>query len=257
MKQYSHDYTKVKETQKVLFFALEDFRNDHTYEAKRGIMEARQMLDEYLAQDNMVPDDDVENGWVRYNEAMEHSFTNEQLDFIRDLFAEQLLRAPKSTLAAEELAIINRCQALLNCPEYKCIEQFTDNASGRWTEIETKSQRASSSNVVRHGQIDRQYKQQLDGVGNPDCPLHGKIVRITGTFDQLGMTRNQVAATCQQLGASEVSEGICKKMDIVIVGNNPGPTKLEKITKWRSEGHDIRIISQLELKEIIKKFINN
>ena len=69
MQQFSHDYTKVAETQNVLFLALEDLRNGHTYEAKRGVMKAREMLDEYLAQDNMIPDNDVENGWVRHSEA--------------------------------------------------------------------------------------------------------------------------------------------------------------------------------------------
>ena len=62
MQQYSHDYTKVKETQNRLFLALEELRNGHTYEAKQDIMKARQMLDDYLAQDNMIPDNDTENG---------------------------------------------------------------------------------------------------------------------------------------------------------------------------------------------------
>ena len=112
----------------------------------------------------------------------------------------------------------------------------------------------SQPKVVRHGQIDRQYNQQLEGVGNPDCPFYGKDVRITGTFDQIGMSRDEVAAACQSLGAKSVKEGVCKSMDIVIIGNNPGPTKQPKIEQWRKEGHDITTISQFDFKEILNKY---
>ena len=110
--------------------------------------------------------------------------------------------------------------------------------------------------VVRHGQIDRQYNTQLDGAGNPDCPLYGKDVRITGTFEQIGMSRDDVAAACQRLGAKSAKEGICKSMDVVIIGNNPGPTKQPKIEEWRKEGHDIKTISQFDFKEILNRYDN-
>ena len=112
----------------------------------------------------------------------------------------------------------------------------------------------SQEKVVRHGQIDRQYNAQLDGAGNPDCPLYGKDVRITGTFEQIGMSRDDVAAACQRLGAKSAKEGICKSMDVVIIGNNPGPTKQPKIEKWRKEGHDIKTISQFDFKEILNRY---
>jgi NAD-dependent DNA ligase len=114
----------------------------------------------------------------------------------------------------------------------------------------------SQPKVVRHGQIDRQYNTQLDGAGNPECPLYGKDVRITGTFEQIQMSRDDVAAACQRLGAKSAREGICKSMDIVIIGNNPGPTKQQKIEEWRKEGHDINTISQFDFKEILNKYDN-
>ena len=110
--------------------------------------------------------------------------------------------------------------------------------------------------VVRHGQIDRQYNTQIDGAGNPDCPLYGKDVRITGTFEQIQMSRDDVAAACQRLGAKSAREGICKSMDIVIIGNNPGPTKQQKIETWRKEGHNIKTYSQFDFKEILNKYDN-
>ena len=110
--------------------------------------------------------------------------------------------------------------------------------------------------VVRHGQIDRQYNSQLDGVGNPDCPLYGKDVRITGTFEQIQMSRDDVAAACQRLGAKSAREGICRSMNAVIIGNNPGPTKQQKIEAWRNEGYDIKTYSQFDFKEILNKYDN-
>lgn len=114
----------------------------------------------------------------------------------------------------------------------------------------------SQPKVVRHGQIDRQYNTQLDGVGNPECPLYGKDVRITGTFEQIQMSRDDVAAACQRLGAKSAKENICKSMNVVIIGNNPGPTKQPKIEEWRKEGHDITTISQFDFKEILNKYDN-
>lgn len=108
--------------------------------------------------------------------------------------------------------------------------------------------------IVRHGKIDRQYNQQLDGVGNPACPLYDKEIRITGTFEQLGMSRDGVAAACQRLGAKKVSEGIAKTMQVVIMGNNAGPSKMEKVKKWQADGCNIMVISQYDLKKIFEEY---
>lgn len=133
--------------------------------------------------------------------------------------------------------------------------------SGDWGEgreqtssSKTKSERVGPK-IVRHGKIDRQYNQQLDGVGNPNCPLYDKQIRITGTFEQIGMSRDEVAAACQSLGAKKVSEGIAKTMQVVIMGNNAGPSKMEKIKLWQSEGHDITVLSQFDIKKIFDEFL--
>lgn len=69
MKQYSHDYTKPNEADSLLYRATRLIANECYDAATERINEARQLLQEYLAQDNMVPDDDTENGWVRHLEA--------------------------------------------------------------------------------------------------------------------------------------------------------------------------------------------
>lgn len=113
---------------------------------------------------------------------------------------------------------------------------------------------AAGQKVEKHKGIDSQYmKQNLEGA-DPTNPFYGKTVVESGTYEQIGMTRDEVAAAIQKLGA-KINRDVSVKMNIFVTGNKPGPSKLAKVEKWRAEGCDIRIISQLELKEIISQYI--
>lgn len=68
MKTYSHDYTKPSEAENLLYSASRLMANECYDAAIERINEARQLLQEYLAQDNMVEDDDVAYGWVRVSD---------------------------------------------------------------------------------------------------------------------------------------------------------------------------------------------
>lgn len=68
MKHYSHDYTKVSAAESHLYSAQKLISHDSTFEAWRHIADARRLLQEYLSEDNMVEDDDVD-GWVKASEA--------------------------------------------------------------------------------------------------------------------------------------------------------------------------------------------
>lgn len=192
MQKYSHDYTLVSDAESHLYAAQQLEAHEQPEEAWKHIADARRLLQQYLSQDNMVPDDDVADGWVRASDL--------------------------------EVRV-------------------------------TPSNMKAAAKVVRHGQIDRQYKQQLDGVGDPSCPVYGKDVRITGTFNQIGMSRDDVAAACQRMGAKSASEGFVKSMDVFIVGNDAGPSKLKKVQDLRAEGRDVRILSLIEFKEIFDKYL--
>lgn len=78
MKTYSHNYEKPSRVQSILFFALEALRSGKTFDAKKSIMEAREILDEYLAGDNMVEDKDVYPGWIKGDEADEAVFQTQE-----------------------------------------------------------------------------------------------------------------------------------------------------------------------------------
>lgn len=71
MKQYSHDYTKASEVESLLYSATRLMANECYDAAVERILEARQLLQEYLAHDNMVEDDDVADGWVKAHEVEE------------------------------------------------------------------------------------------------------------------------------------------------------------------------------------------
>lgn len=142
MKQYSHDYRKPSEVENLLYSATRLMANDCYDAAKDCINEARQLLQEYLAADNMVEDDDVADGWVKAND----TFNDDQLVDIRDEFGEALerLKGSKSDdasiaraikgVAEERLDIINVCQRNLYCDEYSSVDEFWNDESGTWCE---------------------------------------------------------------------------------------------------------------------------
>lgn len=65
MKTYSHDYTLPAKAAGLLYRAFYASRRGRAGEAESLILNARHILDAYLAGDNMVPDCDCADGWVR------------------------------------------------------------------------------------------------------------------------------------------------------------------------------------------------
>lgn len=65
MKRYNHDYTKVYEVEDMLYSVTRLLANECYNAAAERVNEARQLLQEYLSQDNMVEDSDVTDGWCK------------------------------------------------------------------------------------------------------------------------------------------------------------------------------------------------
>lgn len=142
MRTYSVDYTKISEAESSLYSATRLMANDCHGAALERIEEARRLLQEFLSQDNLIKDNDLADGLVKQSE----TFDDDQLDFIRDLFAEQMHKSKsgwdkalqngdKHPIQQDELAIINVCQANLGCDEFESVEQFYRNKSNTWAEI--------------------------------------------------------------------------------------------------------------------------
>lgn len=65
MKTYSHDYTIPALVNHNIHLALFELHSDNFNLAEELLMQARNLLDQYLSQDNMVEDDDVADGYVK------------------------------------------------------------------------------------------------------------------------------------------------------------------------------------------------
>lgn len=68
MKTYSQDYTIPAQVNHNLHLALFELANDDPRLAEVLITQARNLLDQYLSQDNMIEDDDVADGWVKMSD---------------------------------------------------------------------------------------------------------------------------------------------------------------------------------------------
>ena len=84
---------------------------------------------------------------------------------------------------------------------------------------------------------------------NKESPFYNKKVVITGVFS---IGRNDLAELLKKEGA-DINTAISRKTDFVFVGDDPGPSKMEKLYDLLSEGCDIKIITREMLdKSIIK-----
>ena len=59
MKRKIHDYTKPAKAESLLYSAQRLISNDSIQDAEKRIIEARQILQEYLSQDNEIEEDDI------------------------------------------------------------------------------------------------------------------------------------------------------------------------------------------------------
>lgn len=106
----------------------------------------------------------------------------------------------------------------------------------------------------RHGKIDSRFLKQDTEGADPTNPLFGKIAVMSGTFEQIGMERNEVAEAIQRFGA-KLNRSVSATMQVFVMGNKIGPAKLKELEQLRANGHDILILSQLEFKELVNKYL--
>jgi DNA polymerase III subunit epsilon len=82
-------------------------------------------------------------------------------------------------------------------------------------------------------------------IQNSNNPFYKKKVVFTG--DLIEYTREEAAHKIKLLGA-DVNTSISKKTDLVVIGRNPGPSKLEKINQFQ-----IKTISEEEFMKMINE----
>lgn len=130
MKIYTHDYSLPSAAESLLYKAQKAFAEDAPETALQHINQARELLETYLAGDNIKADADA-YGFFKQGEM----FDEEQIVIIRDTFGELLTDNPTSNYAWDYLNIINVCQEQMSCPIFDTLEQFHNNKSNSWAEI--------------------------------------------------------------------------------------------------------------------------
>ena len=132
MKTYTFDYTLPAEAEKMAHKAYMMCQDE---EMKKLLEETVMKLRQFLAQDNMVEDEDCE-GWVRRWEAENAIvFDEDDVAVIRDSMLELIELQPKASVNEERLAIINSCQERDGNPTFDSVEQLLKSTSNTWTEI--------------------------------------------------------------------------------------------------------------------------
>lgn len=119
-------------------------------------------------------------------------------------------------------------------------------------EIAKKEEKSNQKhyNLKKHTPISGDVLQKDLTKADPNNPFYDKRTVITGVFD---IDRIELAQILKEMGA-DINTSITKKTDIVLIGKEPGPKKIEKIEELSLEGYEIRMIYKKELCDIFKKY---
>lgn len=233
MQQFSNDYTLVQQADEALESAQRLHANECYAAVLERIGEARELLQRHIAGDDAVPYD------VRLADAMT---------------VIENLRRQVAHYQDTQRAMNATCVEIIRLSEET--NKKYDALRAKWKAADSGVGESGSARTERHGQIDSRYLSMKTDGADPSNPLYGKTVVMSGTFEQIGMERDEVAAAIQQLGA-KLNRSVSRTMQVFVMGNRVGPSKMSEVEQLRSEGHDIRIISQIEFKEIYNKYFNH
>lgn len=82
---------------------------------------------------------------------------------------------------------------------------------------------------------------------DPNNPFYDRKIVITGEFN---IARKELGKTLKSMGA-DIDTGVTKKTNYVLIGDYPGPKKIEKLEKLIHDGYDIRKLYQKDLDSIL------
>jgi len=84
---------------------------------------------------------------------------------------------------------------------------------------------------------------------DPNSPFYFKTVVFTGVLEKI--SRINAAEKVKSMGA-DINNTISPLTDFVIVGTDPGPSKMKKIEKFNAAGANIRIIYEPEFLDMLQ-----
>ena len=130
----------------------------------------------------------------------------------------------------------------------RCCAQFVINhLNGVQPDLTKVVHKPKSNPVARHAKIDKELLVQDLSNADPDNPFYDKKVVITGNFS---MDRNELASKLKEMGA-DVNTAVSKKTNFVLVGDEPGPSKMAKIAQLQEQGYDIKILHDCDVMNIL------
>lgn len=119
------------------------------------------------------------------------------------------------------------------------------------SKIRPKAKRGGSGfNFRGHERIKGELLRPSLGVADTGSVFYGKKVVFTGVLFSIG--REDAARIVKNLGA-DVDSAVTSKTNFVIVGSEPGPSKMRKIEKYNQEGSSILIIDEEAFLKMIEK----
>lgn len=141
----------------------------------------------------------------------------------------------------------------LTFPKYLSGELKFD-ASARERALDSCSKKSSSGNFIYDSYASRGHINLCGNVLQKDLssadsnnPFYDRKVVITGVFN---IERQKLANTLKSMGA-DIDTGVGSKTNYLLIGEEPGPSKLKKFDELIAAGKDVRKIYQEDLDLIL------
>lgn len=123
-----------------------------------------------------------------------------------------------------------------------------------WDIIDALTIQANEKKKMKESQSSRKRKEHLRGdifqkdlsCADENSPFYDRKVVITGEFNQ---TRKEIAQKLKSMGA-DIDSNITKRTNFVLIGDEPGPVKIEKLEKLIHDGFNIKKLYQRDLDSI-------
>ena len=117
--------------------------------------------------------------------------------------------------------------------------------------IPKRTEEQTELNPYGRSAIPKEIREKLseENIENKDTVFYNAKVVITGTFTEYP-DRNLLAAKIQKCGA-KICQGISKCTNIVVVGEDAGPKKLETIAKLQADGLSITVLKEADVIKIL------
>lgn len=141
----------------------------------------------------------------------------------------------------------------LSFPKYLSGELAFDESARRMASENCSKESWSRNNIYEsyalrgHTNLCGDVLQKDLSCADPNNPFYDRKVVITGVFN---IERQELAQVLKTMGA-DIDTGVSSKTNYLLIGDEPGPSKLKKFDQLISEGKDVRKIYQEDLDLIL------